>query len=191
MSDIRTPILVLGLPGSGKSTLAASLAKELHAVHFKASEVLRQYIRDSEDFVHWREAWAQGRSAPDDEVLPVLWAQYIAASGRTVLDGYPRTLRQLRDFLARGGSLGAALHLRVPVHVALDRITSRAEAGRVDDTTAVARSRVRHEQDALRDLLRTPEMMRVLGEIDATIDPDRVLAASRDFLAATSRGGSA
>ncbi|MFD3658744.1 nucleoside monophosphate kinase [Streptomyces sp. NPDC058620] len=148
---------MLGIPGSGKSTVAKILAKSLEAEHLAASTVLREYAASHPDeSKSWAEFWRAGASAPDEQVLPVLWGAFVrmTALRATILDGYPRTDVQLQDFLDRGGWIDLAAMLHSSEDVALNRIMNRgATSGRVDDVLQVARRRLDSEKLAQNSLL--------------------------------------
>jgi adenylate kinase family enzyme len=137
----------------------------------KASEVLQEHvIRESDDSRHWKACWSVGKNAPDSEVNPVLWQAYARSarsSGLNILDGYPRTYRQLADFLGRGGRLDKVILLQVSDDLAIARIAERAaRSGRVDDEIRVARNRIRSERDAINKLVEHVAVKRCLVVIN-------------------------
>jgi adenylate kinase len=149
-------VLMLGIPGSGKTSISVQLSQSLKGRHFPASSVLREYLSRQSDLVlGWEAYWQRGQNAPDGEVLPVLWQAYQENVSRfTILDGYPRTLSQLEDFLMRGGRLDWVVWLRVGQREARERIVKRsAFENRYDDGNAVVDERIAREMSNIDSLV--------------------------------------
>jgi adenylate kinase family enzyme len=175
----RSAILVLGVPGSGKSTLCRSVSQQGHAIWFSASMVLRDYAhRNPLTTTTWCDCWARGQNAPDEEVLPVLWDAYVRSEDATILlDGYPRTSIQLRDFSRRGGQISAIFLLSVGAVTALSRITARSKVSmRSDDELDIAKQRIEAEWRRIAELLHRPEIEQKTICINAESDEGQVVA---------------
>ena len=172
-------IAIFGIPGSGKTTVSREAARILQGTWFSASKILRSHVELSGDptCLSWIDYWARGESAPDQEVLPVLWSTYIELTRWPVLlDGYPRTLDQLTDFLSRGGTLDAGILLAVDDETALERISQRAGTSeRSDDDRAIARDRISRDRHALKTLLSSGYIAGRLTRIDASKPADLLL----------------
>lgn len=163
-------ILVFGIPGSGKTSLAIRLAEQFQAKHLSASAVLRDYRASHADDCDWERHWRAGRNAPDEEVLPVLWNAYRACwPDHVVLDGYPRTSNQLRDFYDRGGRIIAAIWLKLDRQAARQRIAQRLlEVGRVDDIDEVIEKRIVSEEHNSKELASDQLIASLLIPIDVS-----------------------
>lgn len=183
----RSAILVLGVPGSGKSALCRLISQRGHAIWFSASTILREHARRNPlTTTTWREGWALGQNAPDEDVLPILWHAYAQFEDTTILlDGYPRTSIQLRDFIQRGGQISATLLLSVKNNTALSRIVVRSKMSkRLDDDLEVAERRIKMEQHRITELLRCPEIEQRVLRIDAEPKEGDVAAVVLAALAA-------
>lgn len=181
----RCNVLVLGLPGSGKSTLCATLATNLPGVEWlAASEVLRRHAEKMTDDGGWTQAWAQGRNAPDSEVLPVLWHAFEEHTCTTlILDGYPRTFAQLVDLVKRGGQLALAIHLRLDMEAAATRIRARSvNSSRPDLSPSIVDDRLRSEARCIDALLQASAIRSVLHELDASRPPEVIARESAELI---------
>lgn len=163
--------LVLGVPGSGKSTACCEVARLLRGTWFAASLALRRHIE--KDTAHrnnsWLKYWERGESAPDAEVLPVLWEKFASIERRPVLlDGYPRTSKQFDDFMRRGGELDAVILLSIDDKTALERVRARSIGmSRVDDENDIALARIRRERVVIDELLALERVGSLTHKIDA------------------------
>lgn len=164
-----TTVLILGLPGAGKSTVAEVLIERHGYSWLSASRVLRAHAQlHPEIAADWHLRWSRGEYAPDFDALPVLWEAYTRRAGRVLLDGYPRTVEQFTDFVTRGGTLDAALLLRVTRNTAVDRLRDRAaREGRADDAALVVQRRIAAEEARIEQLCALTATRRVLTVVDA------------------------
>jgi adenylate kinase len=138
LTDRTSVVSMVGVPGSGKSSVDPRLAERFGATYIGTGELLR--VRATTDDALGRMIAALltgGDIVPDDVIFEVLMAALDAPRpGRLVLDGVPRTDGQMRVIGA--GDLAIQLDmvvlLDVPDHIAVARLTSRAERSpRPDD----------------------------------------------------------
>lgn len=185
----RSAILILGVPGSGKSALCRSISEQGHATWLSASSVLRDHShRNPLITAAWRARWALGQNAPDEEVLPVLWDAYARCKGPVLLDGYPRTSVQLRDFFQRGGRLSTTVSLSVSDCTALSRIAGRSVAqDRLDDDIDVAKTRIEAERHRISELVRCPEIDSRISHINAELTQGDMVAETLAVLTTLER----
>lgn len=142
-----------------------------------ASGVLRSFAaKNSKIEVRWQTYWNRGDYAPEPEVNPVPWQAYVQMNTSIVtLDGYPRTYRQVDDFLEKGGRISATILLAVEQSIALSRIVDRSQQlGRFDDSAEVARRRIQGEIAKLSTLTVHKEIRRTLTIIDAGLTKTEV-----------------
>jgi len=166
-------VLLLGPPGTGKSTIGKYVARRLGVPWISSGLLLREAARRDDRLARLLEA---GELVPDQEVERVLFEGLAAAGGGFVLDGYPRTVPQARNFLAfldeRSWSITRVYHLCLPEEVAVRRLLAR---GRDDDRPEVIQERLRvyqAETEAVIQVLRDAGVE--LVEVDTLPPPEEV-----------------
>ena len=125
-------LVLIGPPGAGKGTQARRLAAKLGIPHVDVGSLLRAEVRAGTPLGQEAERFlARGLLVPDELVNRLVERRLGALGPRRgfVVDGYPRSVAQaeaLDRFLHREGlRLSAALHLRVPDEVVVDRLAGR------------------------------------------------------------------
>ena len=103
-------LVLLGPPGSGKGTAAKELSGRLGFRHVSTGDLFREAISENTDAGKAiRPYMEKGLLVPDSLVLDVIrdLVVNLPDSTRILMDGFPRTLPQARDFdhaLSEGGS---------------------------------------------------------------------------------------
>ena len=153
MIDVeRTPqmrMLIMGPPGAGKGTQARGIAERHGVPAISTGDIFRANVAArtplGAEAARYMDA---GEYVPDDLTNAMVrdrLREADCASG-FLLDGYPRTLEQVKALDAVLDDLGATLDvvllLTADVSQLVQRLLQRAEAqGRRDDTEAVIRRR--------------------------------------------------
>jgi adenylate kinase len=94
-------LVLLGPPGSGKGTAAKELSGRVGYRHVSTGDLFREALEgNSEAGKAIRPYMDKGLLVPDELVLDVIreLAKTIPDSAKILLDGFPRTLAQARDF---------------------------------------------------------------------------------------------
>ena len=133
-------ILLLGPPGVGKGTQATRLREALNLLHLSTGDALRQAVRSGSPLgVRVKGIIESGSLVPDEivgEVVDVALGEELGEKAGYLLDGFPRTTRQVQildDLLARRGlSLDHAVLIDAPHGVILRRLTGRRVCSRCD-----------------------------------------------------------
>jgi len=148
-------MLLMGPPGSGKGTQALRLATSLGVPAISTGDIFRAKIaagtalgREVKDYTN------AGVYVPDELTNRMVRARlqdHDAAQG-WLLDGYPRTLAQLRALdeiaVSTGQALEAVVALEVDEEELIRRLAQRAvDEERADDTEEV----IRHRQTLYRE----------------------------------------
>lgn len=143
-------MLLVGPPGAGKGTQAVLLSEAFGIPAISTGDIFRANVRDETPLgVEAKGFMDRGEYVPDS-LTNALVADRLTQTdcdNGFLLDGYPRTLDQVRaldDVLAEGGNrLDVVVELVADPEVVIERIRLRsAEQGRSDDTDDVARNRL-------------------------------------------------
>jgi adenylate kinase len=128
-------IVLMGPPGVGKGTQAAMLAVRTGLTHVASGDLFRMNIRDETELGLLAKAFVdRGELVPDRIVIDMVLDRMLGQDGAdgTLLDGFPRTLRQARTVSARLAASGpprrsidAVVLLTTPRQTLLRRIVGR------------------------------------------------------------------
>lgn len=149
-----TRLLIVGPPGAGKGTQAARIAGAYGVPAISTGDIFRANIAGGTELGVQVKAIVDAGDYVPDSLTNALVADRIAESDAVdgfLLDGYPRTLEQVRfldELLAeKGTALDAVIRLTVDEDELVERLSRRAvELGRSDDTEEA----IRHRQDVYR-----------------------------------------
>ncbi|CAB4540176.1 unannotated protein [freshwater metagenome] len=143
-------MLLVGPPGAGKGTQAVLLSKAFSIPAISTGDIFRANVRDETPLgVEAKGFMDRGEYVPDS-LTNALVADRLSHDDCTsgfLLDGYPRTLDQVRALdevlAAQGHQLDVVVELTVDPDIVIDRIRVRAtEQGRTDDNEGVMRNRL-------------------------------------------------
>jgi adenylate kinase len=175
-------LLIVGPPGAGKGTQATRIAESFGIPAISTGDIFRANVANETDLgLKVKAILDAGDYVPDtltNELISDRLAQQDAEQG-FLLDGYPRTVQQVRfldEFLeGRGGALAAVVQLVAERDEIVERLRKRAlEQGRSDDTEEA----IRHRQDVyLREtapLIETYRDRGLLVEVDGLGSVDEV-----------------
>lgn len=143
-------MLLVGPPGAGKGTQAVLLSETFGIPAISTGDIFRANVRDETPLgVEAKGFMDRGEYVPDTltNALVADRLKHADCESGFLLDGYPRTLDQVRaldDVLAVDGhQLDVVVELVADPEVVIERIRLRAtDQGRVDDSDDVARSRL-------------------------------------------------
>lgn len=143
-------LLLIGPPGAGKGTQAQRLSEALGVPAISTGDIFREHKRNETELGLKAKAYMDaGDNVPDsltNDLVADRLSQPDAAAG-FLLDGYPRTIDQVRALdellAARGATLDAVVELVAEPDVVVERLKKRAlDQGRDDDEEAVVRHRL-------------------------------------------------
>lgn len=160
MKDPQLPkvIILLGAPGSGKGTQAVKLSEELKIPHISTGDIFRDNVKNETKLGKKAKSYMDaGKLVPDSLVTELLKDRLTnpdTAHGY-ILDGYPRTVAQAKEFDHIIGSDAKIIAIYLDVHddIIMQRIAKRAKetgGSRSDDSPQIAKKRLKiyHEQTA-------------------------------------------
>lgn len=192
-------LFLLGGPGSGKGTQGARLTARLGLVHLSVGDLLRREIREAirggaaADRELTREVqsslargailpgWVTasliarecGSEAMREERERVRGASPLA--GTLLIDGFPRSLDNVREFEDRVGLPMGMLYVRCSHAEMMSRVMLRAEtSGRPDDTAEVLERRLKTFEEETVPVIELFRERGLLLEIDGHGDEDEV-----------------
>lgn len=156
-------VLVVGGPGSGKGALCERLAQDCGAVHLSCGEMLREEVEAQTPLGREVEAiMARGDLVSSAVVTALMRRRMRQHPGRRILlDGFPRSVENARDFVDLCGPPELALHLDCDDTILIERILERrgksakdaeraakegkeAQQGRSDDNVYTALQRLKN-----------------------------------------------
>jgi adenylate kinase len=187
-----TRLLIVGPPGAGKGTQAALLSQLYDIPTISTGDIFRANIAGQTELGLQVKAIVDAGDYVPDSLTNELVTDRLSqadADGGFLLDGYPRTLDQVRyldDLLStHGHSLDAVVRLVADTEAVVARLRKRAtELGRTDDTEEAIRHRQAVYREQTEPLLAAYGERGLLVEVDALGAIDDVSSRIVDELAA-------
>lgn len=188
--------LVIGAPGSGKTTDASIIAKrhKEHIVHYSTGDMLRDEIASGSELGRTINGYIKkGELVPLEIIMDtVIMAIKYAPTNVVIIDGFPRTVEQMKVFdelLKREDQINlvSVIEVRVGMDVARERILGRAaEASpgekRVDDSEEVFYDRMALYKAPLSNIQNYYKEKRMLKVIDGEKPLDIVVSMMELFI---------
>ena len=185
-------LLLIGPPGAGKGTQAVELSNAYGIPAISTGDIFRANVAGGTPLgVQAKAFMDRGEYVPDsltNDLVRDRLAQADAADG-FLLDGYPRTIDQVRELdgmLADAGTqLDAVVLLTADTDEVVTRLLKRAtEQGRADDTEDVIRRRLEVYAEQTAPLIQVYGDRGVVVEVDGLGAIADVTARIREALAA-------
>ena len=136
-------IIMLGGPGSGKSTYSKFLTKEFLIPHVYTGDMMRDLSKqDTPTGRKVRSALDKGDYVDTKIVLSTLQKRLSRKDTERgyVLDGFPRSMKQVKEMEDRGIGYDHAVYLDVAEEEVIRRLMSR---GRADDKPEIIKNRIK------------------------------------------------
>lgn len=168
-------LLLIGPPGAGKGTQAVRLAEAYLIPAISTGDIFRSNVKDETELGKKAKAFMDAGDNVPDSLTNELIRHRLAesdAQGGFLLDGYPRTVDQVREldeFLAgEGTALDVVVELVADPDIVVERLRKRAtEQGRSDDDEAVVRHRLEVYREQTEPLIDIYNGRGVLVKVDA------------------------
>jgi adenylate kinase len=136
-------IIMLGGPGSGKSTYSKFLTKEYQIPHVYTGDMMRDLAKqDTPTGRKVRSALEKGDYVDTKIVLDTLQARLQRKDTERgyVLDGFPRSMEQVKEMEKRNIGYDHVVYLDVAEEEVIRRLMSR---GRADDKPDIIKNRIK------------------------------------------------
>lgn len=129
-------ILLIGPQGSGKSTQADLLSQHFGVPKISTGDIFRKLSKEvSEEARRVKEILGQGKLV-DDETTAEIVRRKVQKENGFIMDGYPRTVEQLKIF---DPDFSKVIYLNVPREEVVKRLLARKRA---DDTKELINKRL-------------------------------------------------
>ncbi|KAL8794949.1 MAG: hypothetical protein Q9195_002531 [Heterodermia aff. obscurata] len=182
---------MLGGPCVGKGTHCKDLAKKTPPyVHISVGDLLRAEAKKfAEEKASIEGAMEAGGLVSNEKVQAVLEkhiAEHLAGGMRHfLLDGFPRSVEQAREFWRRGWRVDGVVHLHASEEVMRTRMLRRAGVeNRVDDKVEIHAKRLEDFSKQLPDIIEFYRGKAKYKEVDCDRDFDVVYPELRELVSA-------
>ena len=184
-------IVMMGPPGAGKGTQAVVVADRLGIPHVSTGDLFRANLAEGTALgLEAKRYMEAGEYVPDTVTNAMVRDRISADDCRPgfLLDGYPRTLDQVRELdemlRADGHRVDRVVELTVDTDEVVGRLLKRAaEQGRADDTEDVIRRRLEVYAEQTEPLTAVYGERGLLVRVDGMGAVDEVTARVLDALA--------
>ena len=142
-------LIILGPPGVGKGTQANIIKDTYNIPHLSTGEILRNEIEIKSDIGMIAKNYIDdGLLVPDNILLKIIGSNISGANSSNgyILDGFPRTLQQVKDLNDLINKLDHTIDIVISLTADEDELIKRLikrseESGRSDDTADIISKR--------------------------------------------------
>lgn len=137
-------LVLMGIQGSGKSTQGNLLSRELNLPYLSSGHIFRRLAREKTPLGRYvKETMAAGLLISDSKTISLIhgYLQRPEYKDGYILDGFPRTLAQAKEFV---NGIDKVIFLQVSEKEALWRLSYRKNGNgvREDETLMAVRKRI-------------------------------------------------
>ncbi|MBI2641110.1 nucleoside monophosphate kinase [Candidatus Roizmanbacteria bacterium] len=161
-------LVLLGIQGAGKSTQGNLLSRQLKIPYLSTGHIFREIAKEKTTLGRYvKETVNAGILVPDDKTIAIVHNYLTKPEYRNgyILDGFPRTLRQAREFK---NNVDKVIYLEIPDKDAIYRLVYRNDSKRADETLPAIKKRIESFHKFTRPVLDYFREQNKLVELDAT-----------------------
>jgi len=159
-------LILMGIQGSGKSTQGNLLSKKINLPYLSSGHILRNMSREKTPLGRYiKETINSGILVPDKK-MTVIMEDYLKRpeyENGWILDGYPRTVTQAKDF---SHDVSHAIYITVSDKEALWRLAYRNDVIREDETLKAIRKRIELFHTFIEPVLEYYSSKKILLKVD-------------------------
>jgi adenylate kinase len=175
-------LILMGPPGAGKGTQAARIGDRYGIPAISTGDIFRANVAAGTPLGVTAKTYMDAGDYVPDEITDSMVRDRLGQGDCTrgfLLDGYPRTLEQVKELdtmlAGLGVNLDGVLLLNADSEELIRRLLQRSQLqGRADDTEAVVRRRQEVYQEQTAPLAREYNGRSLLAEVDGNGQVDRV-----------------
>jgi len=175
-------IFTLGGPGCGKGTRAKLLKKACGASldSVSSGDLLRDQVANNTSLAQKLDLQGtmQKGQLVSSQTVTILLQAYLARQKKgavTILDGFPRSVDNVEDFVGAVGMPDFVLDFKCPDDLMISRISNRAatEPGRADDSFEIAKQRVQVYHDNYNKVMESLKQLNMkVYTVDTSIEAE-------------------
>ena len=187
-------IIFFGPPGAGKGTQAKIISQFLNIPHLSTGDILRKKLEENDNLANQLKIiMSSGNLVSDDILNSIVSSRLInEVNAGFILDGYPRTLKQLEflnNFLSEtSNSIDFIFNIQINFETLKDRILKRSsEESREDDNINVIETRYNEYLNSTQKVSNyyKEKNNSIFHEIDGTMQIDEITQKIRQILKKT------
>ena len=170
-------LILIGIQGAGKSTQGNMLSEAFNVPYLSSGHIFREMAKEKTKLGRWlKETLNAGALVPDDTTLEIVltYLEKPEYEKGYILDGFPRTLVQAREF-TNGTGPDKAILIDVSDKEALWRISGRV-SDRDDETLQAIRKRIELFHEYTQPVIEFYQEQGKLISVDGEQEVDDVFA---------------
>eukprot|EP00759_Apiculatamorpha_spiralis_P022058 PhF_6_TR26413/c0_g1_i4/m.38188/K00939/adk, AK; adenylate kinase len=176
-------LFILGGPGSGKGTQCDKLVTEFGYFHVNPGHLLRDEMAADSEIGRFVKPYVEAKQhVPGNTVTTLVkrWIERHPVGSTIVINGYPRTLQQSKEFEEMVGAVDGVVYFYLSNDALLEQ--RALEAGKYGTDMSVIRQRIADFYTYVVPVINLYRSRGKVMEVDAEMQREAVLEAVRDHM---------